>query len=177
MMPMHRTLLACLTGLIAGTAPAYADVDIFLCSPSIPGESTDADFRDCTVLAAAGERIERLASGADKTIKSVDILPVEILKKFDLGSPALRRLALTEETFSGVVSFRSPGESPFVFLEIELQNAQVVNIEMNEDGNVPVERVTILPQRIGWTYTERKGDGSPGAKTEFFYDVKDGAAF
>lgn len=176
-MLLSRLLLTVIVSLVIGSVSAHADIDIFMCSTSIPGESNTVGFEGCNEILAFGERIEFLADDASKPGKEVELLPVEMRKPFDVGSPIIRMLALTDMRFGGVVSFRRDGEFPFVFLQIDLLSAKVVRIKMDGASDDTTEIVTIVPEQIVWTYTEQNNDGTAGEQTVFSYDVASGMSF
>lgn len=175
-----RTLpFALILALVFASGAARAEIEIFFCSPSIPGGSQTADFQGCSEILAAGEKIELLPEGSDKIESKIELLPFEVRKQIDRGSPVIRMLALNQTSFDGIFSFRRSGSSPFVFLEISLQNARIVNVEMTdqEESDVPAEQLTIVPGRITWTYTAQNNDGTAGDTVEFYYDVESGQSY
>jgi type VI secretion system secreted protein Hcp len=169
---------ACIVVLAAGMAAAKGRelsmaMDIFLRLDTIPGESRDFMFKGQidvlkvssglqapVQLDTSGLSIDGRAA-ADRLVvaKWVDVASVPLAKALVTGG----RLA------AGRITFRKAGETPLVFLTLDLRPVLVADISSETSGGEdrPLEQVTLAFGEVQWTYTRQNPDGSTSPPTKF----------
>lgn len=156
--PVTATIVAIAASLVLVSPASAAAVDYFLQVEGVPGESTDAQFKDNIDVRSFSWGASR---SADK--KSVNLETFRVTKKVDLASPRLfERLAQGTTIPSVELIARKAGEAQLVFLKYCFQNVQVASIQDAGSGDTVDEEVGFSYGAVSESYTQQKPDGTAG---------------
>jgi type VI protein secretion system component Hcp len=158
--------------LLAGPGTAAAQSDVFMCVDGITGSSADEQFEGCSEIfgvsyavgveggesPGGGGAAGRPTCGSYVVSKAVDTSSVPLLIRSLLG----RRTSEVE------FAVRKPGPEPFVFLQLILRDAFIVEVEQNLAGGAdqPVETIVLQAREVSWRFTPQDDTGAPGTPIE-----------
>lgn len=171
-------------GCLASVGTAHGQADIFLCIAGVQGGSTDEQFSGCSNVFKYSQAVEvQITPGGGGPSGSIaGCGRAVVIKQIDAASPVLFIRALTNTLFSSAtVHFRTKEESPREFLTFELQEVIVQSIENSESSNgadgsqLPsgMETLTLLGERVFFTFIPQRTDGTAGAPIRGAYDCEE----
>ena len=146
--------------------------DAFCRIDMVDGESTDEKHKDWVELLGYRHEITQpLASspsspGAPSAGKSQHA-PFSIFKALDKASPKLYEYCSSGVHLRQViVELCNRGRDRTRYLEIRMEDVRIVAVvptaAARGEGERPTEEIRFIYERIKWTYTAQKPDGSPG---------------
>jgi len=155
---------------------------IFVCIPSIPGESTDPDDPNCIVATSYSDGVSITGSAVGGVVGRPEFSPIQITKWLDKASPLLRQYAAEGRHLSNVTIdiFRAGVPSPtssaaprdLLVLKVVLTQVLVTGVSMTiNQSDLPKEVVNFDFARIQMTYHQQNADGTP---VIFLYNLATG---
>ncbi|MHA2224546.1 MAG: Hcp family type VI secretion system effector [Candidatus Hodarchaeales archaeon] len=140
-------------------SPTSSSVGMYLKIEGIDGESTDAAHDKWIDVIAYSHSLYSdidMATGGERSTGSVKHSPLRITKKVDKTTPKLYEKCFTASFIpTATLEFWSGGESPKRFFMIELQNVIISSVQgYGTVDDRPTETVSIVYDKIKWTYTE-----------------------
>ncbi|MGA2955545.1 MAG: type VI secretion system tube protein Hcp [Thermodesulfobacteriota bacterium] len=163
-------------------AQVSAGQKIFVCIPSIPGESVDPDDPNCIVATSYSDGVSITGSAVGGVAGRPEFSPIQITKSLDKASPLLRQYAAEGRHISNVTIdiFRPGVPSPtsaaaprdFLVLKVVLTQVLVTGVSMTiNQSDLPKEVVNFDFARIQMTYHQQNADGTP---VIFLYNLATG---
>lgn len=157
------------TFLLVATLPGQAAYRVFLKLDNIEGESLDENHRKWIDVDSFSQRLSR-PPGPLQPIEGT----ISVWKRVDKSSPALR-LHCNKGTFftSATIEFVRFTEGGFRFYQIELSRVRVraVSESGSSGGGDVFESIDLDYERIEWTYTPQRPDGSAEPAITAFWDI------
>lgn len=137
-----------------------AAVDIFLFIPGVPGEVLHKDHANWIQVQSAawghGAGSGGGGGGAQRTVFE----NLTVSKLVDYSSSMLALAAADGRYFkNAILVFRKKGQSPVVFLEVNLTDVIVRAYGAGSGGDVPTESVKLGFAKIEWVYHKQNPDG------------------
>ena len=170
---IRRIIMLCLLII-----PLSANAAIFMFIEGVPGDVTDANYKDWIEVFSVQESMTNtidLASG--QTAGRAKLLDTAINKVLDRTSPVLRQqltlgrslqeviIAVTTSTTSGRVDYFRLRYTDVLLTSISMQGSDAVD-------SVPSEDVSFTFSRVEWTYTPIDNKtGAPGVPITTGWDV------
>jgi type VI secretion system secreted protein Hcp len=144
--------------------------DAFLRLDNIPGESLDSVHKGEIEIASltyggmqSGTEMGKFRLDDITVTKPVDVASVRLLKASATGIPVA----------TGRIVVRKAGATPLEFLQIDLTNVLVrqVTTRGTPGDEIPMEDVTLSPERITLSYRPQLSDGKLGTAVTVTYDA------
>jgi type VI secretion system Hcp family effector len=154
--------VACASLVASRPAPAQTGAGSakFLQIPGIPGDAIDPRHKDWIELTSFGQTLTP-SRGRRMTCQG------EVTKFLDRASPALWAAVASGETFPEMtIEFVKDGKGEQVFLQQKFLDVMVTRVSFQENGTLPLEALTLLPESIVMKYFPQKPDGSLGPAIE-----------
>jgi type VI secretion system secreted protein Hcp len=86
---------------------------------------------------------------------------LEIVKRVDKASTALMNACASNEAVKeAVLTVRKAGTYPLEYVTVKLLSARITGLHVESQDHELVEKLTIAYQRIAFTYTPQRSDGS-----------------
>lgn len=144
------------TALLA-CAPARAAIDVFLCIPEIPGESTDVVFPNCT-------EVMSISDAAFLEAGEPEARDLRITKRQDSSTLPLRRAFAAGTLISqATVNFRKAGGAgpTQAYTAIKLLDVTVTSFATaaSSGDDVPGESISLSARRIEYMYRKQQATG------------------
>jgi type VI secretion system secreted protein Hcp len=159
-------------------------INYFLKIDSIPGESQDTKHKGEIDVGAWtwGETASvPSAPGSGRGAGKVTIQPFTFTSRFSKASPLLMlACASGKHIKSAVLTARRGGQAQAEFLIMTLEEVVVSSYQTSagdEDGNAPLDSVSLTFSKIRVEYREIKTDGTVGTPVTFAWDTEKNAAF
>jgi type VI protein secretion system component Hcp len=142
-------LLAC--------APARAAIDVFLCIPDIPGESTDVVFANCTEVVS-------FSDAAFMEAGEPEARDLRLTKRQDSSTLPLRRAFVAGTLIAqATVNFRkASGTGPTqAYAALRLLDVTVTSFATTASSgdDIPGESISLSARRIEYMYRKQQSSG------------------
>ncbi len=152
-------------------------IDNFLQLDGIEGEATHRDHRNQIELLSWSWGMTNTASGSGSGAGAGNGRPkaqsLLVVHRYDKASPALLRVAATGRHIAGaVLSARRAGAGSRDFLKITLKEVFISGLQMADNGEGPVEQVTLDFAEIGFAYTPQTARGGAGTPVAVNWNVR-----
>lgn len=145
-------------------ASAFSAVDMFLKIDGIEGESRDVQHKDEIDVLAFSEGLS----------DSGGFMQLSVTKYVDKSSPLLRRMVASKQQITKArLTVRSAGDKPVPVFVIDLDDVVISSVSGGGSGGEDrlTENVTLNFERVIWTYTPIKDDGSGGGTVSAQWDL------
>lgn len=156
-------------------------IDNFLKLDGIEGEATQRDHRAEIELLSwswgMSNDTPSAGSGGGGSVGRPRAQALLVVHRYDKASPALLRHAASgRHIASAVLSARRAGSGGAArdFLKITLKDVLITALQMADNGDGPVEQVTLSFGEIGFEYTPQTGRGGVGAPVGVEWNVRTG---
>ncbi len=152
-------------------------IDNFLKLDGIEGEATQRDHRgEIELLSWSwGMSNETPAGGGGGGAGGgrAEALSLLLVHRYDKASPVLLRFAATgRHVANAALSARRSGAGTRDFLKITLKEVLVTGIQMADNGDGPVEQITLSFGEIGFDYTPQTARGGAGTPVKVNWNVR-----
>ena len=134
----------------------------------IKGESTDKGHEDWIEVQQYNHGLSQPVSGPSGTggraAARADFQPLNVVKLVDKASPDLHLFCAQGKHIAKLVLevWQDSGEK-FCYWKYEMENAMISSVAVSGGGSErPGESVSFVYDKISWTYTPAKDDGSKG---------------
>lgn len=150
----------------------------FLKLDGIDGESTDRNHRGEVELMSWswGVTNESVAGGGGGSGSGVGRATPQALlfvHRYDKASPLLARLAVTGRHLrSAVLSARRSGAGQRDFLVITMKEVLITAVQMADNGDGPIEQVSLRFGEIGFSYAPQTARGSAGTPVAMNWNIR-----
>ena len=180
---MHKIILASIlvsllvlpnvTNFIILRADA-AQVDYFLKIEGVPGESSDSKHKDwIDIQSYSFGATQTASSGGGGGAGKVKIQDLMITKTLDKSSPNLfLKCATGEHIKEVVITARKSGGNQQEFLKWKLTDVMISSYQVNGEGGIPTEQISLNFAKIEFEYKPQKADGTLDAPITGGWDVK-----
>ena len=165
--------------IMAGTASqAFAASDYFLKIEGVDGESKDKAHPNEIQLESwsfGASQSGSMAMGGGGGAGKVSMQDFSITKHVDKSSPNLFEALITGKHLPEIkLTLRSAGGSQVEYLTLTLKDVVITNYSTggSSGDDRPMESVSFNFSQIKMSYVEQDAKGSPGAATEFGWDLK-----
>ena len=145
--------------------------DAFVSIDGIQGESADSKqtgrIEALSYKAGASQKVSTTASSAGgATAERADIAPFTFTKQVDSSSPKIFQACAAGVHFDRITIslYRAGGGDKVKFMEYELSNCIICDVNITGGGDFPIESVSISFGKILLTYVKqnRQGGGAAG---------------
>ena len=152
-------------------------IDNFLKLDGIEGEATHRDHRNEIELLSWSWGMTNPTTGASTGGGSGAGRPkaqsLLVVHRYDKASPLLLRFAASgRHIVSAVLSARRAGAGSRDFLKITLKEVFVSGLQMADNGEGPVEQVTLDFTEIGFAYTPQTARGNAGTPVTTSWNLR-----
>lgn len=150
-------------------------IDNFLQLDGIEGEATHRDHRNQIELLSWswGMTNAMTGSGSGAGTGRPKAQSLLVVHRYDKASLALLRFAATgRHIASGVLSARRAGAGSRDFLKITLKDVFISGLQMADNGEGPVEQVTLDFAEIGFAYTPQTARGGAGTPVAVNWNLR-----
>lgn len=169
-----RTRFFCFGSILAAAGLATVTAATYLHLPGAPGDSQDPDHKNWIEVRAV--RQQGIKPAPDDTSTPT----VRFTKLTDQASPLLGLALVQERVFpSARMEFVATGPNGRRVLDWVLKDVRIVGIDTAFDaatGETAAEQVTVIFERLRWTYTASDPEGGPGTSRETEWDLAAGEA-
>jgi type VI secretion system secreted protein Hcp len=143
--------------------------DAFLKIDSIPGESTDSQYKNWIEVLSYGHEVKQpvsytASSAGGATAERVNFGAFSITKAVDLASPKLLEACCTGKHIKEItlVVCRAGGDKQ-KYMEIKMEQVLIADYRHLGGGEFPTETIEFAPGTFKLTYSQQKRtDGAPG---------------
>lgn len=153
-------------------------VDMFLkLSGDIKGESKDSKHKDTIDVLAWSWGVSQSGTfhmGGGGGSGKASFQDISVTKYVDKASNGLLRACATGEALETAdLVVRKAGKKPLEYIKIHMDNVLVTSVSTGGSGGEDrlTENITLNFEKIEYTYTGQKPDGSPGDAMPFKYDI------
>jgi len=160
------------------SAPAEAQIDIFLKLEGIEGESVNEEhMREIDVLGWGWQLSQsgttHTGSGGGAGVSEIG--DISIIKNSDAASPALYLTVMKGELIpEAILTLERAGQDGRIpYLTITMTDVMVTSARPGGSAGdtIPVEQITLNFARVKIQYYRQNPDGSAGAPTEVIWDI------
>lgn len=175
---MQRVLgvMAVFAAVLFLATASNAETRFFFCAAGVDGEATLIGKEGCINALAVKQEIMRLSEGSKKD-GGAEVGDVRIVKQVDKASAELiaRSTAANSPISEGSIFVTKVDESVLDHVELFMCDIFVEQVELNLDGQSPLETVTVSAGRLEWIVNQFDGTGELINTERFCYDTTIGS--
>lgn len=162
---MKRFLLIVVAAVLLGLpAGLRAGIYLQIQSPTVQGESTVKGYEQWIIVNSFSSAFAASASGTGGGNVTVTPSPITISKLLDKSSPTLLLGCHNGQVYGTMTltftQFVDNKETKYY--EVKLENVRITSVSQSSSGDRPGEALTLVFNKITWTYYPTTSTGNPG---------------